>query len=291
MKEAIFEKDFFDKLHRIQMNLKMHLSQGMSGAHKSGAKGSSVEFSDFREYILGDDIRRIDWNAYGRTDKLYIKQFMEEKEAIYQIYVDTSRSMDFGEPKKSKMALQVAGAFAYLILGNLDRVSVNALKENSLQKGKGMTGQAAFPHILRALEDMEFDGKTTLNKSILSRPITAGGVSIIISDFMDKSGIEEAVKYLAYKKQTMVLIQVLSREEIDIDYETTMELVDCEDGERKRISMSNAVVKSYGQALLQMQQQLQKLAGKYGARYVCLCSDESLEYALLHGFSGILQSK
>lgn len=72
MSEILFDKEFFQKLNTLKMSLDMRLSQGMSGIRKSSAKGSSVEFSDFREYMLGDDIRRIDWNAYGRTDKLYI---------------------------------------------------------------------------------------------------------------------------------------------------------------------------------------------------------------------------
>ena len=116
MESAIFDNAFFKKLNTLKMSLNMQLSQGMSGVRKSSAKGSSVEFSDFREYMLGDDIRRIDWNAYGRTDKLYIKQFMEEKEGIFRIFIDTSRSMCFGEASKSTMALQTAGELSYICL-------------------------------------------------------------------------------------------------------------------------------------------------------------------------------
>lgn len=273
------------------MSLNMRLSQGMSGIRKSSAKGSSVEFSDFREYMLGDDIRRIDWNAYGRTDKLYIKQFMEEKEGIFQIFVDTSKSMTFGEPPKSVMALQIAGALSYIILNNLDRVYINELKENSVVQGKGVTGAAAFPHILANLERMQFDGGTALNRTILSRPVRNGGVSIIISDFLDAGGVEEAVKYLAYKKQTVVLIQILSKEECEINYEGTVNITDVETAERVKITMSNAAIKSYGEQLERLKESLQTLAGKYGASYVFMRSDESLTYAMLHGFSGLLQGK
>lgn len=136
MESAVFDKGFFDKLNTLKMSLNMRLNQGMSGIRKSSAKGSSVEFSDFREYMMGDDIRRIDWNAYGRTDKLYIKQFMEEKEGIFQIFIDTSRSMEFGKNPKSKMALQTAGALSYIILGNLDRVYINEMRENSITQEK-----------------------------------------------------------------------------------------------------------------------------------------------------------
>ena len=290
MSETIFDKSFFDKLNTLKMSLTMRLSQGLSGARKSSSKGSSVEFSDFREYMLGDDIRRIDWNAYGRTDKLYIKQFMEEKEGVFNIFVDTSASMTFGEESKSKMALQVAGALSYIILNQLDRVYINEMQENSLQKGKGVTGSAAFAHILNDLERMEFTGGTTLNKSIQARPLNPGGVSIIISDFLDANGIEDAVKYLAYKKQTIVLIQILAKEELDIGLEGTVNVVDMETNQKLKITMSNQAVKAYQEQLETMQKNLEKLARKYGAKYVFMRSDDSLINAMLHGFSGLVSA-
>ena len=291
MEHTVFDKGFFDKLNTLKMSLNMRLSQGMSGIRKSSAKGTSVEFSDFREYMLGDDIRRIDWNAYGRTDKLYIKQFMEEKEGVFQIFIDTSRSMCFGEQPKSVMALQIAGALSYIVLNNLDRIYINEMKENSLTKGKGVTGGAAFSHVLNDLNRISFDGKTTLSKTILSRPVQMGGVSIIISDFLDENGIEEALKYLAYRKQTIVLIQVLAREELEVDYEGTLNMMDMETNERVKITMSNATIKKYKEQLAAMQKDLENLSHKYGAKYVSICSDESLVNAMLHGFSGILQGK
>lgn len=291
METELFDKDFFDKLNTLKMNLSIRLSLGMSGARKSSAKGNSVEFSDFREYMLGDDIRRIDWNAYGRTDKLYIKQFMEEKEAVFQIFIDTSRSMEFGKQPKSKMALQIAGALSYIILHNLDRVCINEMRENSVSKGKGVTGKNAFGNILRDLERIRFDGKTTLNEAILKRPLQSGGVSFIISDFLDEAGIEEAIKYLSFKKQTIVLIQVLAKEEIEANYEGTLNLIDMETNEAVKITMSNSTIAKYHDQIQKLQGDLKKLAKKYHAIYMCMQSDESLSYAMLHGFSGVLQGR
>ncbi|MDO5156041.1 MAG: DUF58 domain-containing protein [Eubacteriales bacterium] len=291
METQLFDKDFFGKLNTLKMNLNMKLSVGMSGVRKSSAKGNSVEFSDFREYMLGDDIRRIDWNAYGRTDKLYIKQFMEEKEAIFQIFIDTSKSMEFGEYPKSKMALQLAGALSYVILNNLDRVCINEMHENSVTKGKGVTGKAAFGTILKDLERIQFDGKTTLNTAIRKRPIQGGGVSFIISDFLDENGIEEAIKYLSFKKQTIVLIQILSKEELTADYEGTLNMIDMETSEAIKITMSNTTIAKYRERILRMQNELSQLARKYHAVYMCMQSDESIVSAMLHGFSGVLQGK
>ncbi len=289
METVMFDKEFFDKLNMLKMCLHMRLDHGMSGVRKSSAKGSSVEFSDFREYMLGDDIRRIDWNAYGRTDKLYIKQFMEEKEGIFRIYVDASRSMEFGEQPKSRMALQVAGALSYIILNNLDRVYIHEMKETAGNQGKGLTGTAAFPRILADLERIRFGGGTSLNRSVLTSPVGVGGVSILISDFLDRDGIEEAMRYLAYKKQTVVLIQILAREEQEISFEGTVRIQDVETGDRVKITMSNAAIRQYRERLEELKASLSRLSAKYGARYVFMRSDESLVQAILSGFSGIVQ--
>lgn len=291
MNTEIFDNGFFEKLNTLKIGLTMLLSEGMSGIRKSSAKGNSVEFSDFREYIPGDDIRRIDWNAYGRTDKLYIKQFMEEKEGIYNLFLDTSQSMRFGTPGKYKMALQIAGALSYIILNNLDRVSLNEMKENSLVKGKGVTGKRAFPFLLEELSQMEFAGATTLSQAILSRPVQRGGTSIIISDFLDASGIEDAIKYLAYRKQTIVLIQILAPEEERIDYEGTLHLVDMETGQKVKITMTNAAIREYGKRLETWKGDLKIMAMKYGVSYVYLRSDESLQAAMLHGLNGVMAAK
>lgn len=283
-----FEKEFFDQLHTLKMNLPMYLSTGMNGARKSSAKGSSVEFSDYREYIPGDDIRRIDWNAYGRTDKLYIKQFMEEKEGLFHIFVDTSASMQFGEPSKAERALQITAALSYLILGNLDRLYINEMRENTVVRGKGVTGMAAFSHVLEILSNMQFAGSTMLNKAVMSRPLQPGGVTFLISDFLDGEGVEEAVRYLAYRKQTICFVQILAKEELDITYEGTCNLQDMESGDKVKITMSKATIRQYMDSLAALQEGLGKLARRYGAYYISVRSDTPLVETMLEGFHGIL---
>ena len=277
MGEKLFDQDFFSKLNNLAIAMNTRMTHGMGGGRKSNAKGTSVEFSDYREYIPGDDIRRIDWGAYGRLDKLYIKRFMEEKEGIFQIFIDTSSSMDFGEPKKSRTALQLAGALAYLVLNNLDRVYISEMQEDSLTHGKGRAGKQAFQQIMQELERVTFDGKTNLNKSIMSRQYQGSGVSIVISDFLDEKGIEEAVKYLRYKKQQIILIQVLARQEIEIEGDGTVNLLDMETGEEVRLTLNRATIEQYNQALKGMQERMQALARKYEMSYIQMVADEPLE--------------
>ncbi|MDP4178692.1 MAG: DUF58 domain-containing protein, partial [Bacillota bacterium] len=101
MEEKIFDTEFLKKLDSIALNANITMSEGSSGSRKSKSKGSSVEFSDYREYTAGDDFRRVDWNAYGRFDRLFVKLFMEEREALINIFIDSSKSMNYGNPKKS----------------------------------------------------------------------------------------------------------------------------------------------------------------------------------------------
>ncbi len=290
MEQTIFDTEFFEKLNTLKLSINMRLNKGMSGGRKSSAKGTSVEFSDFREYVLGDDVRRIDWNAYGRMDKLYIKQFMEEKEGVFNIFVDTSKSMEYGEIKKSYRALQLAGALSYIILNNLDRVYVTQVKDSGLTVGKGVTGRSSYKKVMRELESIRFDGETTLSKAIKSRDITKRGVSIIISDFLDPNGVEDAIKYLLYKKQEIILIQVLAREEIDIDVEGTVNLQDMETGEEMKITVTKQVIDSYNKELQGLNNRLNMLSRKYNMIYLSTVSDESFDKVLFEGFknTGVL---
>lgn len=277
MSEQLFDQEFFTKLNQLSLAMNRHMTYGIGGGRKSNAKGSSVEFSDYREYIPGDDIRRIDWGAYGRLDKLYIKRFMEEKEGIFQIFIDTSNSMNFGEPKKSRIALQLAGALAYLVLNNLDRVYVSEMQESTLTQGKGRAGKQAFQQIMHELETIEFNGKTNLNKAIMKRQYQGSGVSIVISDFLDEKGIEEAVKYLRYKKQQVILIQVMARQEIEIDGDGVVNLLDMETGEEVRLTLNRSSIEQYTRALEKMKKRLKNLARKYEMTYIQMVADEPLE--------------
>ncbi len=284
MEQEIFDTEFFNKLNTLKLSIRMRLNKGMGGGRKSTAKGSSVEFSDFREYMLGDDIRRIDWNAYGRLDKLYIKQYMEEKEGIFNVFIDTSKSMDYGEYKKSVRAQQLAGALAYIILNNLDRVYVTQVREGQLTVGKGVTGRTSYRKVMQDIQSMEFNGNTRLNDAIKSRNITQRGVSIIISDFLDPVGVEDAIKYLLYKKQEIVLIQVLAREEVDVTLEGTVNLTDIETGEEMKITVTKSVIDRYMTELQGLKNNLEKMAKKYHMTYMSTVSDESFDKVLFEGF-------
>ena len=288
MKENIFDKDFFTKLNKINMALNFRLSNGTQGGRKSKAKGVSVEFSDFREYAPGDDFRRIDWNAYGRLDKLFVKVFMEEREGVFNFFLDKSKSMDQGDDNKGEMALKIVASLGYITINNLDRIIVSGLEDgNIVDLGSG-TGKRTFQKLLRDLNNIEFNGATNLGESIRKRKITGRGVSIVVSDFLNNGGLEnleEGLKYLAFKKQQIILVQVLSKEDMEPAIDEEVTLIDSETREEVKMTLNYKVIEEYKKALKTYNNNLKNMAKKYGAKIVFVRSDESLEKVILDKFT------
>lgn len=277
MEEKIFDTEFLKKLDSIALNAKMFMNGGASGGRKSKAKGSSVEFSDFREYTIGDDFRRIDWNAYGRFDKLFVKLFMEEREALINIFIDSSKSMDFGEPKKSVLALKLAAAFSFMGVNNLDRVCVNDMKDGMLKQAPAITGRTMFPRCISYLQDIKFSGTTDLNACIRKKELKTRGISIILSDFFIKEGLEESVKYLRYKNQEVILIHILSPEELKPELQGQIRLVDSETGEAKNIVVTSALLNQYSKYLDSFVGKIKEFSDKMGAAYIQVSSEDAIE--------------
>lgn len=274
--EKVFDAEFYHKLNTLRMSLKMKLAAGANGGRKSNAKGNSVEFSDFREYILGDDIRRIDWNAYGRFDRLFVKLFMEEKEGVFRIFVDASKSMDFGESSKAVCAQRIAAALSYCVLENSDRLILNIMQGNGLTVHKGVTGRQAFAKTIDRLGQISFDGEADLLSCIKRSNIKQRGVSVVISDFYTDR-LEDILKYLIFNRQEVILIQVLSKEETAPDIDGTVRLLDSETLADMRITMSSSLQKEYKVSYESFIKNIDAVSRKYAASYLRVVSDESLD--------------
>ena len=287
MSEKVFNEDFFKKLSKINMSINLKLSSGNQGGRKSKAKGVSVEFSDYREYVKGDDFRRIDWNAYGRFDKFFIKVFMEEREGVFNFFLDKSKSMDYGEENKKNTALKIIAALSYIALNNLDRVNINLLSNGESDNLKTIAGSKTFQKILLDLEKIEFDGSTDLTTSIKKRNIKQRGVSVIVSDLLDNTGLkdlEEGLKYLAYKKQEIILVQVLSKEEINPLFNNEITFIDSETNENIKLSLTPALIKEYKNTLLNYQKSIENMVKKYGGKFISVNSSMEIEEIILGEF-------
>lgn len=270
--DETFTPEFYEKLKMFRMQLKLKLAAGANGGRKSNAKGSSVEFSDFREYIPGDDIRRIDWNAYARFDRLFVKLFMEEKEGIFRIFLDASKSMDFGTPSKAIHAKRLAAALSYCILDNSDRVILNVLRGNKAEKHPGTAGKQGFSKLIDTLSSVSFEGENDLTASIKSNDIKERGMSIIISDFYTDT-LEDTLKYLTYKKQEIIVLHVLSPEEVNPEIIETNNLIDSETKGEMKVTGTSNILKDYKKTYDNHIKQLQAVCKKYSARYIQSITD------------------
>jgi uncharacterized protein (DUF58 family) len=284
MDQKIFDGDFFRKLENIAINAKMAMNEGAAGGRRSKAKGSSVEFADFREYAPGDDFRRVDWNAYGRFDRLFLKLFMEEREAFLNIFIDCSKSMDYGEKNKSVMALRLAGVLSYLALNNLDRVCVNKVLDKEIIPSVSYMGKGMFQKTLSFLESSSFEGNTSLSEALKRKDLKSRGISVVISDFFTKGSLEELIKYLSYKKQHIILIQVLSEEELNPEFGGQVRLIDSETREEVNLTITPKLMKLYEAKLKGMEATMKEWAKRYGAVFVKVSSSEELQKVVFEKF-------
>lgn len=278
--DELFDAGFYEALQHLMLVSHIKINAGMSGSRKSRAKGTSVEFADFREYQLGDDIRRIDWNAYGRMNKLFVKLFVEEREGYFTIVSDCSGSMDYGQAKKFDCSRRVAAMFAFMILKNMDRVRLVSLGEERIKCGKSFTGNQAFAKICDELWHYQAEGRVDLGGQVQKIPFHGSGVTFVLSDFLDQEHLEEMCRYLLYKKQEIVLVQILSKEEYDPDWEGNKKLVGIEDGKEMRMSFSSGVLAAYHKAFDQAERNLKQLAARYQAGFLQIHAEEPMEIIL-----------
>lgn len=282
----MLDAKFYDALVRLRLSIGHKSSMSMSGNRKSVQKGSSAEFSDFREYMPGDDIRRIDWNAYARLDKLFIKEYMEEKEAVVSILIDTSASMNYGEQKKSELALSIAAALSYLALSGMDRVVVYDMKK--MANPYSVTGgKKGYPRLLKWLEQLSFEGAADIHTAIRQMALKGPGMTILISDFLTDSmvngpegEIEKIMKYLDYRRQKTVMLHVMAEEELEIGLSGTYNLIDMESQEHLRITMNAEAIHDYQKGLKNFLNKLQQSCQRTGSSYI-LCSTARELYQLI----------
>lgn len=283
---------FYDTLSRLQLRMSHKSSLNMTGSRKSVQKGISAEFSDFREYMPGDDLRRMDWNVYARLDKLYIREYMEEKEAIVSVLIDTSASMDYGMKSKAELATDLAAAVSYLALNNMDRLVLYDMKDMGRALSVG-GGRNAFSKVLGWLEKLTFAGETDMLSAARKMRLKGPGVTVIISDFLHQDMLEEAGKnqkedmagkgaaakiskyekmleYLNYCKQRPVILHTLADEEIHVTLEGTLNLIDAETGDRLRLTMDARAMDCYEKELAHLIERMKKGCASGRGSYV-LC--------------------
>ena len=288
MKVSYLNDGFFSRLETLSLNLRSNLAGYFGGKHLVNTYGQTVEFVDFREYQLGDDIRRIDWNLYSRFEKYFLKLFTDERQMQIQIFLDCSASMGKENPRKSAYAVATAAALGYLAVHNMDKVTFNMMKGERAENPFGtIVGKNAFFRAVGAFENMEFVDDADIEACVKNCPDTGtnNGLTVIVSDFFTESNWKKAVDYLCYKRRQVMLVQVLSPEEADPSYDGRVNLIDAEsvdlsDAKNMKIRITRTRQKAYEEALADFKQDIKTFCSKRGVDFISLRSDEPIERVL-----------
>lgn len=247
----LLDPEFLVKLEQLELVSRKIFVGRMKGERRSKRRGSSVEFAEHRNYSVGDDLRHIDWNVYARLDRLFLKLFLEEEDLHFYTLVDTSLSMDFGDPTKLRYAKQVAAALSFIGLVNHDRIILDSFS-SGLEPGlSSVRGRSMMWRVVQYLDRLDAHGGSDLTAAARSFAIKhAGkGIVVVISDFMDKNGYESALRYLLARNMDIYVIQVLSREEVEPEITGDLRLIDCEDSDEAEITVSAPLLKRYKETL------------------------------------------
>ena len=288
MKGSYLNDAFFSRLETLALALRADLAGFFGGKHLVRTYGQTVEFADYREYMLGDDIRRIDWNLYSRFEKFFLKLFTDERQMHTQVLIDFSASMGKDNPAKAAYTVGIAAALGYLSVHNMDKVSYKLVKGEKSEDPFGtIVGKRAFFKAISELEDLTFEGESDLRSSVLNTQNTGNndGLTVIISDFFTDSDWKNAVDYLCYKKRQVLLVQVLTPEEANPSYTGRVNLIDCEtedvgDSRNLRIKIDRTSQDAYDTAMQVHQEELRSFCNSRGATYVSVCTDQPIEKVL-----------
>lgn len=278
-KQPLIEPSLLAKLATMELVSRKIFRGRMKGERRSKRKGQSVEFADFRNYAPGDDLRFIDWNMYARLDKLFLKLFLEEEDLHFYTAIDVSRSMDFGNPTKFLYARQLAAALGYIGLCRADRVKIEPLDGKPTSNAPVLRGRKSLWQMIDYLENMPLEGDCSLSEAIQGFCIRnqGKGVLLVITDLMDKSGYQDALKYLIARNLDIYLIHVLSREEISPELTGDLKLVDCEDQDIAEISVSPRLLERYRQTLANFVNQAREFCSQRGIVYMMTSTDRSVD--------------
>lgn len=280
----LLDPQFMARLDSLDVLSRKILQGKLQGERRSKRRGQSVEFADHRAYVVGDDLRFVDWNIYGRLDQLFLKLFLEEQDLTVHILADTSASMGVGEPSKDRFARRLAAALGYISLVNNNRLTVSLFGDGVRAQLANARGRSHLPQLAEMLLTTECDGFSDFEKAC--HAAAAGrfgsGVTIVVSDFLFKQGYENALRRLIGDRYDLYVIQVLSPQEIAPELAGDLKLLDIEDADMAEITVSSALIKYYQRNLAAYCRELSDFCTQRGAVYVRVNSVDAIESLVLN---------
>lgn len=282
--ERLLDPAVLASIGRLDLIARTTVEGFLTGLHKSPYHGLSQEFAAHRPYIAGDEMRRIDWRVYARTDRLYVKESEEETNAPVRLLLDTSASLLYAPRKVTKLdyARYLAAALAYLATRQGDRVGLACFNEEVHAHIPERGGRRHLQTILLALENLEAGGQTRINSTLLREASQwkRRGLAVLISDLYDEpEEIIEAVERVRRARHDVVVFHLLDRAEKFLEVRGTYEFYDLETGETI-LADTNRVRRAYVERMEDLRAYFRRELKRTGADYAELDTSEPLDKAL-----------
>ena len=257
--------DFLRKLERLRLVSRRVFAGRVWGERRSKKRGASVEFADFRNYAFGDDLRHLDWNAFARLDRLFLKLFVEEEDLNVYILIDASESMAFGEPPKFDYARRAAGALGYLALCNYDRVTFWTYGERLRSVFGPTRGVNCALGSLQWLAGLQAEGRTSSGAALREFGVRAEqpGLVVIVSDFFDADHVE-GLKALVGGRFEVAALHLLDATELEPGLVGDLKLVDCETGAEREITVTQGLLRAYQRRLREFCDGIDQACRRFG---------------------------
>ncbi len=270
MARLLFDTDFLKKLEQLRLTShRIYHGQGR-GEHSTVKIGTSLEFSDYRNYQVGDDYRYIDWNIFSRLDRLFLKVFTAEEDLSIHILLDTSQSMLYGEPPKIEYAKRVAAALGYIGLSNLDRVGITTFGAGLHESTQPRRGRDHFLGLLEYCDRITCTGETDFNRSLMEYSFRSRrvGLAIVISDLLDPQGFERGLEALRFARYDVLLLQILDEEEVRPSYTGPVRLRDLETDHEQRLTIDEILLARYRERVQQWCRRIEEFCLKSQIEYL-----------------------
>lgn len=278
MLPSSFTPQLLSQLEMLKVQTRRRFLGSRQGGHLSLKRGHGIEFSDFRQYELGDNPRHIDWAVYARSERLYVKRFQEEQNLSVLVLLDASASMFTpAEDKKWEMARDISLALSYITLMEQDSVAIAALGAMSTPV---CTGPKAIHHLGRSLLDAKPREQADLQREVQAAAarMRFPGAAIFISDFlMPLDVIEQLFRPLRAKNLDLTAIQVLGVSDINpLPGATSAVVVDSESGEEVELVMDEEVRQEYGSMLVEHNEKLKQFLAQRRISYALAMANDEL---------------
>jgi uncharacterized protein (DUF58 family) len=273
-------------LKSLELKAKLVVEGFITGLHKSPYHGFSVEFSEHRAYRPGDEIRHIDWQVYGRSNKYYVKQFEEETNLRCTLILDSSRSMKFaseGNISKFDYSIYLAGSLAYLMNHQRDAVGMAVFNDEIVDFMPARSKSSYMAQILKRISEIEPSNKTGMASSLdkLAERIKRRGLVVIFSDLFDElDSISNALKHFRHKNHEVILFHILDEKELDFNFSSGSTFLDLETGD-KILTQPQQIKKAYTEAVEDYIEKIKEICYKQNVDYHLTITNQDFDKALL----------